>query len=602
MRFHILFFLSLMLAFAACEKDSTTEIVTFTQTTLSGETVTANFYGQLTNDQGLVVADAEVRIGSKQTTTDQEGLWSIDNATVVKDQAFIQFAAADHHRGSRTLLVEAGEKYEIDVEMLQFNGGVSVDAATGGTATVAGTNASVSFLAGAFAKTDGTPYTGTVRVEAAYLDPNSPTIGNRMPGDLRATTAAGDARLLISYGMMSVELFDDAGNELQLADGQRATLTLPVEGEAANTAPESIPLWFFDEATAQWIEEGTATLQNGSYVGEVSHFTFWNCDIPTEYIRLCGTVVFQTEVDNVDSTAAANLQLIIESQNWGNGYGYTDENGQFCGIVPANETLTLIVRGDCNEPLYTLTIGPFSSDTDLGTIIVPLSQNLLTTVSGTASCNGVPLTSGAVRVYQGGSLVSTTTVETDGSFTTDYISCNSSDITIRVINYATLEESEDEVFAYNNIIAAGDIAACAQTLDNYFELIINGGTPQVGDSLFFGRNGIFTFLYAQGFDNNGSFGFNFGLNDVLQDPVQVGTYTITTGQVQNSLSVYSNNITQVGNRLQIQSTVDLIISSVPTQLNPYLVGQIGPFVETVTDSSGVDTDYTIQINFSAPTN
>jgi len=86
MRFHILLFLSLVLAFAACEKDSTTEVVTFTQTTLSGETVTANFYGRLTSEQGFVVADAEVRIGNKQTTTDPEGLWRIDGATVSPKQ------------------------------------------------------------------------------------------------------------------------------------------------------------------------------------------------------------------------------------------------------------------------------------------------------------------------------------------------------------------------------------------------------------------------------------------------------------------------------------------------------------------------------------
>lgn len=597
MRFHILFFLSLMLAFAACEKDSTTEIVTFTQTTLSGETVTANFYGQLTNDQGLVVEGAEVRIANKQTTTDQEGLWSIDDATVVKDQAFIQFAAADHHRGSRTLLVEAGEKYEIDVEMLQFNGGVSIDAATGGTATVAGTNASVSFPAGAFAKTDGTPYTGTVRVEAAYLDPNSPTIGDRMPGDLRATTSTGDSRLLISYGMMSVELFDDAGNELQLADGQRATLTLPVEGEAANTAPQTIPLWYFDEASAQWLEEGTATLQNGSYVGEVSHFTFWNCDIPTEYIRLCGTVVFQTEADNVDSTAAANLQLIIESTNWGTGYGYTDENGQFCGIVPANETLTLIVRGDCNEPLYTLTIGPFASDTDLGTIIVPQSQNLLTTVSGTASCNGVPLTSGAVRVYQGGSLVSTTTVETDGSFTTDYISCNSSDITVRVINYATLEEGE-ETFAFSNNILTGDISACTAMLTNYYTLKVDTFVFS-GDSCTFNYdNGAINFeaYYLNPNRNSGSLNF-FVFDPNLPQPLVPGTYTTPIGTQEASLIMLG--FPGVAGGFFEMNGFPYTITEVGTPNSPYTTGTMGPGIVTVSDSLGTQINYTVEIEFSA---
>jgi hypothetical protein len=595
MRFYTLLFLSLALTFAACEKDSTTEVVTFTQSTLSGETVTANFFGQLTNDQDEVVANAEVRIGNKQTTTDQEGLWSIDNTTVVKDQAFIQFAAERHHKGSRTLLVEERRTYEVDVEMLQFTGTNTVDASAGGTVTVAGSDASVSFPSGAFAKTDGTPYTGTVRVEAAYLDPNELSTANRMPGDLRATTAEGNSRLLITYGMLSVELFDDLGNELQIADGQTATISLPVTGEAANTAPASIPLWFFDESSAQWIEEGTATLQNGAYVGEVSHFTFWNCDIPTDYVRLCGTVVFE----GVDSTTAANLRLIIESTIWGNGYGYTDENGQFCGIVPANETLNFLVQGDCNEPIYSVTIGPFSADTDLGTIIIPRSVNFLSTVSGTASCNGVPLTSGAVRIYQSGRQITATIVQSDGSFNTNFLSCDTANITVRVINYATLEESDDVVFAFSNNIATGDIEACSVALTSFFELIVNNGTPQLGDSILFGRDNGFAFMNGDGFTATESFGFNLFVDEgIIPVPAVVGTYTIL-GNSQSGLSVSSNNLP--AGTIRVSSDFDLSITSVATQQSPFTVGQIGPFVETITDSMGVVSDYTIQINFSAPT-
>ena len=600
MRFHILLFLSLVLAFAACEKDSTTEVVTFTQTTLSGETVTANFYGRLTSEQGFVVADAEVRIGNKQTTTDQEGLWRIDGATVVKDQAFIQFASARHHKGSRTLLVDEAKTYEVDVEMLAFTGNNLIDANTGGTASVAGSNASVTFPTSAFAKTDGTPYTGTVTVEAAYLDPNELSTFERMPGDLRATTAEGNSRLLITYGMLSVELFDDAGNELQLANGQTATISLPVAGEAANTAPATIPLWYFDESTAQWLEEGTATLQDGAYVGQVSHFTFWNCDIPTDFIRLCGTVIFE----GLDSTTSANLLLSIESLVWGTRYGYTDQDGQFCGIVPANETLTFSIQGDCNQPTYSVTIGPYATDTDLGTIIVPIPQNFLTTVSGTASCNGIPLTSGAVRVYQNGSQITATTVEPDGTFTTNFVSCDTSSIMVRVINYATLEESDDEVFAYSNNILTGDIEACSQVLTNYFELIINGNT-QLGDSLYFGRDGGFVFMNGDGFTPTEAFGFGMTVNDgIVPDPTATGTYTVSTGAGGNgnnrsSLSLYSSQFL-FGN-IDVTSDFDLTITTVATQQSPFTVGQIGPFTETVVDSMGVSTDYDIQINFSAPT-
>ncbi|MFK8055104.1 MAG: hypothetical protein AB8F78_03190 [Saprospiraceae bacterium] len=593
MRFNILLFLSLALAFASCETEEITEVVTFTETTLSGETVTANFFGQLTNDQGVVVQGAEVRIGNKQATTDQEGLWSINNASVVKDQAFIQFAADRHHKGSRTLLVEGSNTYEVDVEMLQYTGTLSVDATSGGTVNITGSDASVTFPGSAFAKTDGTPYTGTVRVEAAYLDPNDLSTGDRMPGDLRATTTSGDSRLLITYGMVSVELFDNVGNELQLAAGQTATISLPVAGDAANTAPQTIPLWYFDDASAQWLEEGSATLQNGSYVGEVSHFTFWNCDIPTDYIRLCGTVVFE----GTDTTTAANLTLIIESLLWGSGYGYTDENGQFCGIVPANETLTFTVRGACNQPTFTVTIGPFSADTDLGTITVPSPQNLLTTVSGTANCNGTPLTSGAVRIFQNGSHITTTTVQPNGSFTTDFLSCDTSEITVSVVNYATLEEGT-ETFAYSNNIATGDIGACVQTLSNYFELIVDGVTETGFDSIYYNNDGSYTFTSGFVYSGGQTSGFSLTTED-LPSPPALGTYTVSPEpNGQRGLYVYSGQVST--GFLSIQSDYDVAISELPTTASPFVRGQIGPFTETATDSFGVTVTHNIQINFSAP--
>jgi hypothetical protein len=54
-------------------------------------------------------------------------------------------------------------------------------------------------------------------------------------------------------------------------------LTIPASSNAGNAA--TIPMWFYDEARAIWIREGTATRQtDGSYQATVSHFTIWNAD------------------------------------------------------------------------------------------------------------------------------------------------------------------------------------------------------------------------------------------------------------------------------------------------------------------------------------
>ncbi|MFK8055103.1 MAG: hypothetical protein AB8F78_03185 [Saprospiraceae bacterium] len=337
MRLTLLLLSFLLLTFSACDKDE--EITESNTPTLPGTTITANFFGQLTDNTGTPVEGALVQAGNMSALTNADGLWAIDNADIVEDQAYVTFSSDEHLQGSRTVLAKADSRYELNVQVLSKAQSYLVDATTGGTVNIQNSGAQVEFPSEAFAKTDGSPVTGMVTVVAHYLDPNGENFEAQMPGDLRAQDANDNTQLLISYGMLAVELTDVTGEEVVLKEGKEATLRVPEPSNASGTNPSSMPLWYFDKNTAMWIEEGSATLENGVYVGQVSHFTFWNCDIPTDYILLCGTVLFE----GTNESNSGNITLIIESQNWGSTYGYTDENGVFCGIVPANETLILYI-------------------------------------------------------------------------------------------------------------------------------------------------------------------------------------------------------------------------------------------------------------------
>jgi len=273
--------------------------------------------------------------------------------------------------------------------------------------------------------------------------------------------------------------------------------------------------------------------------------------------------------------------------------------------VPANETLTFIVGGVCGVPIYSVTIGPYASDTDLGTVIVPLPQNLLTTVSGTASCNGVPLTSGAVRVLQNGSLVATTTIEPDGSFSTDYVSCDTSEVTVRVVNYATLEVGE-ATFTYSNAINTGDIGACTIALTNFFELTFDGMTF-VGDSCNFYADGGELGLYGSYIGSNNVFGnLGFSLFDPsLPMPIVVGTYTAPPSATNpngttRGASLNLNGFPGVPDFNYDVSSFPYEITAVGNQTSPYTTGTIGPGTVQLLDSAGtVISTHTLEIDFSA---
>ena len=478
----------LAVGLAACERD---ELVTTTDTTvtLPGDRalVTADFYGRLVDDAGRPVSGALVRAGASTTTTDPEGHWSIAGARVGVDFGYVTFASPAHHRGSRTVFAREGGRYRIDdVELLPLGGGEAIDAASGGAVTLPD-GASVRFGGGAFAKTDGTPLaSGSVRVHARYLDAAAEATYRRMPGDLRAvregaSPAPGEETLLTTYGMLAVELRDDAGREVQLAEGQRAELRFPLASEALAEAPATIPLWYFDEASGLWIEEGQAELVDGAYVGEVAHFTFWNCDIPTDWVRLCGEVCLagiDTTIFPGDSTDLLPLVLTVRSARWGTRRGYLDADGRFCGVVPANETLTFSVLDDraagCDDAVYTATIGPFSEDADLGKVDVDLAEAHPILVWGSAACDGVPVLHGAAQLFAGGEPVASAPIDS-GTVRLSALLCDTSGgLTVVVRDYGSLAESEPLSVAYAPSVSIGVVDACVQALTEYFSITIDG--------------------------------------------------------------------------------------------------------------------------------
>ena len=388
--------LTLVLGLAACEKD-VDRVVTSSTGALPDalEQISISAFGVLTDVNGAAIAGATVTAGTETATTNEDGYWRLDGVGAGVSFGHFAFAAAGYIDGSRTVYAQPDATYEIDVELYSAAPEYRVDAAAGGTVQVGTAGASVTFGQGAFAKTDGTSLTtGEVRVAAHFLDPAAESTYRRMPGDLRGrgltAASATDLDLLTSYGMMAVELTDASGAEVVLAEGQTATLRMPLPEAARASAPTSIPLWFFDEAEDVWIEEGTAAREGDVYVGEVSHFTFWNCDIPTDYVQLCGRVVFE-DGNAADTNANGYVLLQVVSQNWGTRNGYVDGEGRFCGIVPANEALQLQVsayESGCRGAVVVRELGSLSADTDIGVLEVAATQTALISVSGTALCGG----------------------------------------------------------------------------------------------------------------------------------------------------------------------------------------------------------------------
>ena len=244
---------------------------------------------------------------------------------------------------------------------------------------------------------------------------------------------------------------------------------MPVPSNLQASAPTQIPLWSFNNELGLWVEESVATLQGDKYVGEVSHFSFWNCDITFSIVQLDMQFVDGNGIPIVNQmvTASLNNNAITLS-------GYTDNDGNVTGLFPANEELTLELLDFCGVSIFTQTIGPFSADTDLGTYTVSNSSINSTTISGNLlDCNGAPLTNGVIQFSFGGQTVYH--YATTSNFSATFSTCSSiDDIEVVGIDLVNIEQSNPIIASSNTSNDIGDISACGFVLPNYIRINVDG--------------------------------------------------------------------------------------------------------------------------------
>ncbi|MBK8192280.1 MAG: carboxypeptidase regulatory-like domain-containing protein [Lewinellaceae bacterium] len=262
----------LLLAFAAafatgCRKDkiSDSEVVIPPDPTI---VIATGVFGLVTDESGTPIEAATVYLGNKQIQTDENGYFSLDGfANQV--QPFVKVEKAGYLPSLASFSTKAGDKGRVKVTLRAKTLTAQVDASTGGAANLPG-GGSIQFEANGFVDAAGQAYNGSVMVYATYLDPSQPQTESMVPASWQGRSATGEAQVLLSYGMIHALLETPAGQKLQIS--KPAQITVPVPADRLSNAPSEIPLWYIDEVTSLWKEEGSAVLQGAVYKGSVSHF------------------------------------------------------------------------------------------------------------------------------------------------------------------------------------------------------------------------------------------------------------------------------------------------------------------------------------------
>lgn len=463
--------ISTIAAYTSCKKTDNPEKVKLPVNL--GAKVTATVSGFITDENNSPVANATVKAGGQSAIADAFGYFSIKAVQLSENAAVVVIEQPGYFKSIKTFIAKEGKGAFVRMKLVKKEIAGTVNGSTGGKVSLAN-GFSVTLRAnGVINAVTKAAYAGTINVAAHFLDPTSTDIIATMPGDLRGINENNQLQLLASFGMAAVELTGSGGELLQVADNTLATLNFPIPSSLQSKAPATIPLWYFDETTGLWVRQGAATKLGNSYVGTVTHFSFWNCDVPMDYVELDCTIT---------DTAGRPMQnvfvKITREDSADMSGGWTDSLGYISGAVPSNSQLRMEVYSDnnCMDAFHSQNISVARSNIPLGTIAVA-SSNMAIITGSLYDCTGHPVTNGCIIVPSGSYR---RVPVTNGVFSYVQNLCNNTTGTSSIVgvDYRGNQQGNNVAINYtagnnNNV---GSFYACGNNAAEFVNYTINGNT------------------------------------------------------------------------------------------------------------------------------
>jgi len=483
-------------------------------TDLTAKVTSGKISGFVLDDQNHPVQHATVVVGNLNTTTNLFGYFEVNGALVTKTVGTVVVSQPGYFKGIRSFYAEEGGTVSVQIKLIPKTISGTINAGNGGEVSLPN-GLTIHFPQNAVVdNSSGASYSGTVQVFSSWINPIGQDLWLTMPGDLRGLNENGTLKLLTTYGMAAVELTGSSGELLQMAPGKKASLTMPLPAAIAGIAPATIPLWYFDETKGLWKQEGRATKNGNSYVGEVAHFSFWNCDSANSFIQLSLTV----KDENGAPVQNAIVKLTANNALNQVAYGYTNSNGYVSGSVPVNANIQMDIFGTfgCNTPSLSQNFSTGTTNQSLGDFTINMAQNQSIISGVLINCSGNPVSHGAVLVIEHG-WYTQYPIHADGSFSIGHLLCGGpTNISLIGIDEDAGEQSSAinfQVTSGQNL--AGTIQTCGISTTKYIHYSIDGGQPislvSPTDSISISGNGTSLTYYMGGttFDQSNHISFSF---------------------------------------------------------------------------------------------
>ncbi len=326
----------------------------------------ATLVSEVVDEKGSPLVGVTVKVAGQEKQTNTMGKVEFALKNVKDNKVVLLIKKAGYLTTAKEVMLQNDKKTTIAVKLFadqittkfKSSDGVEVESAT--IVGQAKKIAKVNIPANVIVDAKGVLYQGEVNLAMSYYGPEDlqgvqsfaqPYVGVQ-------ENNAGNTDI-ISVGVIEVKLSDQNGDPLQLKSGSTATITFPKN--SVSDGLDSIPLWHYDEDKKIWIEDGAAKKQaDGSYKGEVNHFTLWNLDVPIKGDRALLKGCFEDQ----NGERLTDVYSQIVTTGWSNRGGTSD--GIFEVYVPANRPLTLYpnVSGFVGIPIPALSKGEVRDNTN----------------------------------------------------------------------------------------------------------------------------------------------------------------------------------------------------------------------------------------------
>ncbi len=414
--------------------------------------VNTSVVGLITDEANLPIEGALIKLGSLEYLSDEQGRFVAINVTLNSLGSSYTVEKEGYFKGIRSFKPQLNTVEHTSVQLKKKKVVGSFNATLGGTINTVN-QLSITFPPNAIVDAEGNLVQGNVQVEAAWIDPR---ISEQLPGSLIGLNSALEEVSLASYSMAAVELTVN-GQEVNIAPEMSAEIAFPIPQDLRSSAPEEIPLWSLEEDLGLWIEEGVAIKDGIHYIGNVTHFSFWNCDITFDRVDIFGTV------ENQNGDPVTGMQVTASTPSFGViGSSYTNSVGLFGGRLPRGEVITLEFKnGDCES--QEIEVGPFESNVFLDDIVMEVEMG---TIRGRVTgCQGEVLENAFVRI-ESSTFSLPTYSNQEGEWNVAYSTlCELPEVIfVQAMVGTTLFESEQQVKIPSENVNFGDVAVCDEVV------------------------------------------------------------------------------------------------------------------------------------------